>query len=74
MPRDWLSWFKRVGEFFRKIRRMILRRDEGLAFGPKKRQMPRFQEKPLSYRHMRIVPKPTQVDELRILRRLRELG
>ena len=53
---------------------MILRRDEGLAVRLEKRQMPGFQEKPLSFRHMRIVPKPTQVDELRILRRLRELG
>ena len=45
-----------------------------MALEPMKIQMPRFQEKPLSFRHIRIVPKPTQVDELRILRRLRELG
>ena len=35
---------------------------------------PRFQEKPLSFRYGRPYPKPTQVDEESILRRLRQLG
>src|SRR3954467_15856452 len=33
-----------------------------------------FQEKPLSFSHTRPYRKPTQVGDMRILRRLRELG
>jgi hypothetical protein len=36
--------------------------------------IPRFQEKPLSFRSRRPYRKPTQVGRMRILRRLRELG
>lgn len=39
-----------------------------------KSQMPRFQEKLLSFSSRRPYRKPTQVGRMRILRRLRELG
>src|SRR6476469_350892 len=46
-------------------------RDEKLRFRSNRKW---FQEKPLSFSHTRPYRKPTQVGEMSILRRLRELG
>jgi hypothetical protein len=64
-----MSRFKPV-EVLRQIRARIQGWDERLVRSNRKW----FQEKPLSFSHTRPYRKPTQVGEMSILRRLRELG
>jgi hypothetical protein len=64
---------KCVGGSFRQIRRVNAEaRDHG-ELALQKLQIPRFQEKPLSFSQTRPYRKPTQVGRMKILRRLREL-